>query len=376
MFFSIVIPLYNKEKSIGNTLKSVLNQTFTDFEVIVVNDGSTDNSANVVTEFAKQDRRIRLVNKPNGGVCSARNRGIQEAKHEYIALLDGDDIWDNTFLDTQTKLITDFPLANLWGVNYAFVKGGKTQVCQQGMGNGFCGYVENYFGTSHNDLFCSSSVVIRKTIFEKTGLFDERIRYSEDLDMWYRIILHSKVVFYDNVLAFYNQNAENRVAYDLQIHYDLTKYLPYYTFKYEKDIQANKVFANYFCTRTVNTLLRENYWFGTEKDQADADTIIPHIRFDAIHPKYRWIFLTPRWFGWLVYQTVTMKKQLSTSISKSAKSLTKLNGGGYSQASDLEIINILQPDKVAVIRLQIIQYDICSRIVFCTILQTYYFTNK
>src|SRR5699024_6424946 len=89
--FSIVIPLYNKELSITNTLQSVLNQTFTDFEVVIVNDGSTDNSVEKVEAF--NDPRIRLIHQANAGVSAARNKGIEEANYDWISFLDADDLW-------------------------------------------------------------------------------------------------------------------------------------------------------------------------------------------------------------------------------------------------------------------------------------------
>ena len=93
--FPVVIPLYNKEVYIKNTLNSVLAQTIKDFEIIVVNDGSTDKSAEVVKSLS--DPRIRLINQVNAGVSVARNRGINEAKADLIAFLDGDDEWKTKF---------------------------------------------------------------------------------------------------------------------------------------------------------------------------------------------------------------------------------------------------------------------------------------
>ena len=175
--FSIVIPLYNKQSAIVATLQSVLAQTYTNYEIIVVDDGSTDGSAEVAeaTLFASHlsPLAFRLIRKPNGGVSSARNRGIQEAKYDYIALLDGDDLWDEHYLEEQVKFIQDFPEAKMWGVSIAFIKYNRRTKWEQGMGDGYRGYVENYFGTSHNDLFCSSSVVINKDVFDKVGCFDE-----------------------------------------------------------------------------------------------------------------------------------------------------------------------------------------------------------
>src|SRR6056300_1045134 len=97
-YFSVVIPLYNKEKFIEDTLKSVLNQTFNDFEVIIVNDGSSDNSLSIVEQFKSE--KIRLFTNKNRGLSYTRNFGIKKAKSQYIGFLDADDLWENDFLET------------------------------------------------------------------------------------------------------------------------------------------------------------------------------------------------------------------------------------------------------------------------------------
>lgn len=306
--FSVVIPLYNKEKSIITTLKSVCMQTLKDFEVIVVDDGSIDDSYSVASKV--NDKRIRLIQKENGGVSSARNMGIKAAKYPYVALLDGDDYWEPTFLEEQLALIEDFPKAGMWGVNYAFVKGDRCDPCDQGMGKDFRGYVDGYFASSHNDLFCSSSVVVRKDVFEKTGYFDERIASSEDLDMWYRIILSYPVVYYDKVLAFYNQNAENRVAYDTDVRFPLSRDIKYYIDKFEDDCKRDKVFSHYLNSLVAVGLLSKGYYFGSRQERIEADHVASLLHFADIHPKYRWIFKTPRWFGWIMYKIVSLKKVL------------------------------------------------------------------
>lgn len=306
--FSVIIPLYNKEKSIVTTLQSVCAQSFMDFEVIVVDDGSKDDSYSVASKV--NDKRIRLIHKENGGVSSARNVGIKAANYSFVALLDGDDYWDPSFLKEQLALIEEFPEAGMWGVNYAFVKGDKCEPCRQDIGEGFRGYVEGYFASSHNDLFCSSSVVIRKDVFEKAGYFDERIASSEDLDMWYRIILRYPVVYYDKVLAYYNQNAENRVAYDTHVRFPLTRDIKYYIDKFECGFKRDKVFSHFLNSRVAAGLLSEGYYFGSRQERIEADHVASLLHFADIHPKYRWIFKTPRWFGWIVYKIVLLKKVL------------------------------------------------------------------
>ena len=109
MNLSIIIPLYNKRNSLRNCIQSVLNQTYKNFELIIVDDGSTDGSEEVVKEFS--DDRIRFERKKNGGVSSARNRGVQLARNPWIAFLDADDIWAEWHLETIVHLFESEPLA-------------------------------------------------------------------------------------------------------------------------------------------------------------------------------------------------------------------------------------------------------------------------
>lgn len=98
---SIVTPCYNAGRYIAQTIESVLVQTFTDWEMIIVDDGSTDNSAKIVNEFSQKDSRIKLIRQKNGGSACARNNGISNACGRFIALLDADDLWDENFLSEQ-----------------------------------------------------------------------------------------------------------------------------------------------------------------------------------------------------------------------------------------------------------------------------------
>src|SRR5690625_357019 len=118
--FTVVIPLYNKESTIEETLKSVQNQTISDFDIIVVNDGSTDRSRERAARLT--DSRIKILAQPNKGVSAARNLAIRHSTSPYIATLDADDIWLPDYLEEQKRMIAAFPGAKMWGVTWDSIR--------------------------------------------------------------------------------------------------------------------------------------------------------------------------------------------------------------------------------------------------------------
>jgi len=238
--FSIVIPLYNKEKEISQTLKSILSQTFTDFEVIIVNDGSTDNSLKVVESI--KDDRIRIINKENGGVSSARNRGVLEAKGDYIAFLDADDLWDNKYLLTMNKLINDFNNASIFSCQFGFVNNKHISPA-----NGIHkkrGYIDNYFLEANKaPLIHTSSVIIKKSCFEIIGLFNTQYRRGEDVDMWCRLSENFKHVFEPTLLSYYVLYAENSACQTLvPLDYFFLEYNLFSFSKYKREYFAKRAY--------------------------------------------------------------------------------------------------------------------------------------
>ena len=211
---SVVIPLYNKQESIVATLQSVLAQTYTDYEVVIVDDGSTDNSAQVVQEFfdkhpSLQGRdRVRLISQPNAGVSVARNTGIIEAKGEYIAFLDGDDLWDEKYLETLHQLICDYPDATIYGIGCAKLRDDE-MISPNFTQNNKRGYVKNVW-RNYSECWTGSSSCSRKEKLLEAGLFDTRLAYGEDIDMWWRLLLLGEGVIDNHILAYYRQDAENR----------------------------------------------------------------------------------------------------------------------------------------------------------------------
>lgn len=292
---SIVIPLYNKEKAIIATLNSVKEQTFTDYECIIVNDGSTDCSLKVVSDYCLMlnDGKFRVINKPNGGVCSARNRGIQEARGEYIALLDGDDIWDKDFLAEIVKMQQDFQEAWMWGINYAEIENGQlARYLPTGLPKDYRGYVDNYFELAHqgrvSDLFCSSNVVIRKDVFDEVGYFDERLKYAEDTDMWWRIIARHRVAFYDRYMCFYQFDAENRA---LNRKRQFEHFLPCYPEKFApfKDNSYFYCYTQRWCANRI----RIAYFGNDEKEHIIAKQSSWRLDYTQLPLKYRLLFFLP-----------------------------------------------------------------------------------
>ena len=200
-FFSVIIPLYNKEDFIVHTVKSVLNQSFKDFEIIVINDGSTDSSLKRVE--ALKDKAIQILTIENKGVSHARNYGISKAKADYIAFLDADDYWHVDFLKYMTYLIDTYKNESVFASALKITTQKKDyKASYKGLPELNKDIIVDYFEASqdHSILHCSSSV-FKKTVFDNVGGFNEQLKTSEDTDLWIRIGLHYRVVFTNHLLA-------------------------------------------------------------------------------------------------------------------------------------------------------------------------------
>lgn len=206
MQFSVVVPLYNKETSIKSSIESVLAQTSTDFELLVVNDGSTDDSREVVANI--KDSRIRIVDKLNGGVSTTRNEGIQHARFTHIAFLDADDYWEPDFLKTIEELIRDYPMADCYTTGYVCK---YDQLTLNVFGARERGIVVDFFKQVYTGpIMNSSTVCVKKSTFVQVGNFNQNIRRGEDYDMWARIARSASIAATPDVKVWYRLKAENR----------------------------------------------------------------------------------------------------------------------------------------------------------------------
>ncbi|HWR90758.1 MAG TPA: glycosyltransferase family A protein [Dissulfurispiraceae bacterium] len=186
---SVVMPLYNKEATVRRAVESVLSQTVTDFELIIVNDGSTDRGPDIARTF--DDGRIRIIDQPNAGVSSARNRGIHEAETDLIAFIDADDEWEKDFLETIVSLRQTYPHCGVYGTSYFLCRPGHTrQAVLKGMPGAFVsGVLSDYFlvAAYSDPPLCSSAVAVTRDAITGAGGFPENVSTGEDLLTWARL---------------------------------------------------------------------------------------------------------------------------------------------------------------------------------------------
>ncbi|PKQ43572.1 glycosyltransferase family 2 protein [Confluentibacter flavum] len=204
-FFSVIIPLYNKEAYIIDTLKSVSNQSFQDFEIIIVDDGSTDNSLHLVSQFT--DSRIQIIRQENKGASVARNNGIQYSKSLYIALLDADDLWYEDHLFELKKCITLFRNAVLYCNNYEIKRHDtfKTNAVFNFNYKKNCLIIDDFFKANIiNFIPSSSSVAFLKTNFLKLNGYNIKLRTGQDIDLWIKFGLLGDIAFNPKITMSYN----------------------------------------------------------------------------------------------------------------------------------------------------------------------------
>ena len=236
MKFSVIIPLYNKAPYIRKALESVLAQTYTDYELIIVDDGSTDGSFTIAKQFIDERLKIKgsedevrgyrlkvkgeensgaetngyklspinykLIRQANSGVSAARNAGVAQAHAEYIASLDADDWWEPTYLERMAQLIEDYPEAGLYASNYYYHKDG-VNIIKVDIPTGYFNYPKEYFKNFAMPVWTGATMIPRK-VYDEMGGFPFGIKLGEDFLLWSKIALHYPVAFLNEPLAYYN----------------------------------------------------------------------------------------------------------------------------------------------------------------------------
>ncbi len=187
--FSVVIPVFNKEKYIKETILSVFNQTYDNYEIIIINDASTDNSLKIIEEVIS-DKAVIINNKNNLGLSASRNIGFEASSDKFVAFLDGDDVWDKNFLKEINELIINFPKESIFGTYYKENYDGKIlypkiNINKKLLGTKFV--VKNFFEANLRRLIITQScLVFKKNIFDTVGLYNPEITFAEDIDFYIR----------------------------------------------------------------------------------------------------------------------------------------------------------------------------------------------
>ncbi len=207
---SVVIPLYNKRATIRRALDSVLRQTFSGFEILVVDDGSTDGGAEIAAQTG--DPRVRVIRQPNAGASAARNRGIAEAAAGLIAFLDADDFWEPEFLATILDLAQAYPDAGMYltGRRQVNADGSVMDVWAALPEGRSMGILPSYFAApEEGGLAHSSAVAMPRAVLRAVGGFREGEHMGEDIDMWVRVAARYPVACHTAVLStFYDGGLE------------------------------------------------------------------------------------------------------------------------------------------------------------------------
>ena len=203
---SVVIPLYNKASDIYLTLSSVLVQTVRPREVIVIDDGSTDGSAEIVEQMITDEPHVRLIRQPNAGVSAARNRAIEMAQGEWVALLDGDDLWDPDYLKVVQQMIERWPECGAYGTGF-FVEDKMRRIV--GATPEKTGKVDFFTESMQRYVLIPSATTLRRDLVLRLGGFPEGMRMGEDQYLWTKIAREAEVAFFAKPMIIYQKSASN-----------------------------------------------------------------------------------------------------------------------------------------------------------------------
>lgn len=292
MTFSVIIPLYNKAPYVRKTIESVLGQTFDDYELIIIDNGSNDGSSEIMASFT--DPRIRIVRlEENVGVSNARNKGVELSTAPYITFLDADDWWEPTFLEEMAALIERHPDAGIYGTGYYIVKNGKKRLAPIGVDEGFIEGEINYCAVYAKTLcmpLTSISVAIPRAVFDESGGFKPLLKLGEDFDLWIRIILRHKAVFLNKPLSNYNQDVDVTYRGTHNKRYDPDTFMTFFFDQFKKEEEGNKDLKKLLDRIRVYTLMnfRKNNLFPKRVQHE-----IAKVDFNNVESIYKFYYKAP-----------------------------------------------------------------------------------
>ena len=290
--FSIIIPLYNKAPYVRKAVESVVGQTYGEWELLIVDNGSTDGSSEIAAGFT--DPRIRLLRlEENIGPGGARNHGVKESTAPYICFLDADDWWEPTFLEEMAGLIERHPEAGIYGTSYYIVKNGRKRMAPIGVDNDFTEGEINYCQVYAKTLcmpLTSISVCIPRTVFDSTGGFPVDIKLGEDFMLWLQIALQHKVVMLNKPLSNYNQDVDSTFRGTRSKRYNPDTFMTFHFDRFEEEEALREELKVLLDRLRVYTLLNfrlHNLCSARVKKE------IAKVDFKHVKPIYRFYYRAP-----------------------------------------------------------------------------------
>lgn len=276
---SVVVPLYNKKKSVLETMKAALNQTFNNYEIIVVDDGSTDHSAELVETI--KNEKLKIYRKGNTGVSDTRNFGITKAQGDYIAFLDADDLWDNLYLERLHMMIESAPECGMFVQNYQTVRFDDLPL-KLNSPEGHIEVYKNWEEVFSEMPLVTPAIAVNKKKFIDSGCFDTSLSIGEDLEAWLRISLQYPVCYLNEthvLVVLFSKEYHSRI-----VPKDYTKH---YTYKLvtQKEKYLN-LKDNIFVHRLINRAIFYAYQnFSWDKNYKAAHFLKRNLKFNLLSRK-------------------------------------------------------------------------------------------
>lgn len=291
---SVVIPAYNAMTYLPETVESVLKQTFTDFEVLIVNDGSSDNIVQWVTQIANS--HVRLISQENQGLPGARNTGIAQAEGEYVAFLDADDLWEPTKLEKQVRCFEERPAVGLVYTWTALIDASGKSI-----GRVFASYLEGNVWEQIvvDDMISNgSSAMVRRRCFETVGVFDPNLTSAEDRDMWTRLAACYPFAVVKEPLTLYRQHPNSMTKNRQRMIQNLCQVI-------EKAFQSAPLELLYLRNRSYGRLNLFQAWNSVDEGnyqeaihfQRQAILHHPQLRYSENYVRLSLVIAMIRWFG-------------------------------------------------------------------------------
>lgn len=306
MYFSVIIPLYNKAPYVGKAVDSVLSQTFADYELIIIDDGSTDNSREIATTAIKGYGNCRLIRQENSGVSTARNNGVTVSKGKHLCFLDADDWWEPTFLEEMAGLINRIPHAGIYGTNYWIVKNCKKKRAPLGIDDEFTEGTINYCQVYAKTLcmpLWTGAICMPRSIFDEANGFKPNLKLGEDFDLWIRVALKYPVVFLNKPLSNYSQDSDTVFRGSRQKEYNPESFMTFHFDQFcniEKTNPDLKKLLDRLRVYTLMNFRKRNLFPGKVREE------IKKVDFSNVDPIYRFYYRAPFWMVYIYLNTLRL----------------------------------------------------------------------